>query len=443
MNIPSLYCHQFVINASSLRFVQQRQAHFKERADSYFALHAYLATVGLDDPLHNGQAQTATTWLPVIWLAALPARARLIHTIETLEQRGQVLLGDTRAIILHAYDAPAFLFNGQFNIHTFPNAAGIFYAILDQIGQHLSQILRIAAYLHFRQVASRQGNLALTSQREQAFHAGQGEIAQIDLLQVQRHLSCIGPRQQQQAVYHCRHLLSLGLDLFQHLPVCFWLRRERIYRARLRQRPVELQVDNSERRAQFMAGVGSELRLAFEGGFQAPQHMIKGGCQFAKLVPALQMQATAQIGRVDLVGQAGNHFHRSQRFARQPEAADRRDQQGYSTPKEPDCQERDGIRALQSHQQGSDARVLVQHRCNQDAIGAIHSPPAPPVMGVILGNGEINHLRVLFSPGLELLDQAARQRAPRVQDASIWTQQQHHLLGGLVEMKSRGRLAIQ
>jgi len=30
MNIAILFCHRFVINASSSRFVQQRQAHFKE-----------------------------------------------------------------------------------------------------------------------------------------------------------------------------------------------------------------------------------------------------------------------------------------------------------------------------------------------------------------------------------------------------------------------------
>ena len=94
--------------------------------------------------------------------------------------------------------------------------------------------------------------------------------------------------------------------------------------------------------------------------------------------------------------------------------------------------------AWQSHQERSDARVLVQHRCNQDAIGRI---PGPPAMGVVLGSGEIDHLRVLLGHGPQLLDLAARQRAARVQDASIGTQQQHHLLRGLVETKSSERLA--
>ena len=96
--------------------------------------------------------------------------------------------------------------------------------------------------------------------------------------------------------------------------------------------------------------------------------------------------------------------------------------------------------AWQSHQERSDARVLVQHRCNQDAIGRI---PGPPAMGVVLGSGEIDHLRVLLGPDPQLLDLAARQRAARVQDASIGTQQQHHLLRGLVKTKSSEPLAIR
>ena len=57
MNITILFCHRFVINSSLLRTVQQWQVYFKERAGSDAALHAYLATVSLDNPLHNGQAQ--------------------------------------------------------------------------------------------------------------------------------------------------------------------------------------------------------------------------------------------------------------------------------------------------------------------------------------------------------------------------------------------------
>ena len=150
-------------------------------------------------------------------------------------------------------------------------------------------------------------------------------------MQIQRHLSCIGSRQEEQAVDSGRHLLILGLDLFQHVPVVRGL-------LELRQRPVDLQVDNGERRTQFMAGIGGELRLAFEGGLQARQHVIKGGSQFAELVPALQMQAAAQIGRVNLVGRACNHLHRSQRFARQPVASNGSNDERSGAVKEPDHQ---------------------------------------------------------------------------------------------------------
>src|SRR5437868_7624249 len=98
------------------------------------------------------------------------------------------------------------------------------------------------------------------------------------------------------------------------------------------------------------------------------------------------------------------------------------------------------MRAWQSYQEGSDARVLVQHRHHQYAIGGI---PGPPAMGVVLRNSEIDHPCVLLGPRLELLDQAACQRTTRVQDASTGTQQQYHLLRRLVEMECRGCLAIQ
>src|SRR6266568_6133262 len=98
------------------------------------------------------------------------------------------------------------------------------------------------------------------------------------------------------------------------------------------------------------------------------------------------------------------------------------------------------MRAWQSHQEDSDARVLVQNWHNQDAIGGI---PGPPAMGMVLGNGEIDHPRVLLGPGPKLLDLAARQRAACVQDAAIRAEQQYHLLRGLVETESRGRLASQ
>src|SRR5258708_7482950 len=166
MTVATIFGHRCVSNASLLRFVQQWQTYFKERTGSDGALHTYLTAVSLDNPLHNGQAQPAAAWLNTPWLAAqcspfLPARARLIHAIEALKDIGQVLLGDARAVILHAHEAPALLFTGQFHIHTLPDAAGIFDSVLDQIGQHLSQILWIAAHRHFRQVSGRQGHVAL------------------------------------------------------------------------------------------------------------------------------------------------------------------------------------------------------------------------------------------------------------------------------------------
>jgi hypothetical protein len=71
MNLVVTFCHRSVIYTSFHRSVQQRQAYFKERNGSDLALHTYLATVGLDNPLYNGQAQTATAWPFVIRLTNL------------------------------------------------------------------------------------------------------------------------------------------------------------------------------------------------------------------------------------------------------------------------------------------------------------------------------------------------------------------------------------
>ena len=114
-------------------------------------------------------------------------------------------------------------------------------------------------------------------------------------------------------------MLILGLDLFQHVLVVFRL-------LELRQRPVDLQVDDGEWSAQFMTGIGGELRLTFKGSLQTIQHVIKGGSQFAELVPALQMQAAAQICRMNFARHLCNHLHRVECFARQPVTAYRRDQ---------------------------------------------------------------------------------------------------------------------
>lgn len=53
-----------------------------------------------------------------------------------------MLLGDPRAIVLHAHYGPA-LFTGQFDMHSCANATGIFDAIFYQIQEHPIEVLRI------------------------------------------------------------------------------------------------------------------------------------------------------------------------------------------------------------------------------------------------------------------------------------------------------------
>jgi hypothetical protein len=71
MNMVVTFCHRSVINASFFRFGEQRQAYFKERTGSDLALHADFTAVSQNNPLYNGQTQTATTWLFVIRLTNL------------------------------------------------------------------------------------------------------------------------------------------------------------------------------------------------------------------------------------------------------------------------------------------------------------------------------------------------------------------------------------
>ena len=54
-----------------------------------------------------------------------------------------MLLGDARAIVLHTHHGPALLLNGKFDMHACANATGIFDAILYQIHEHPTEVLRI------------------------------------------------------------------------------------------------------------------------------------------------------------------------------------------------------------------------------------------------------------------------------------------------------------
>src|SRR5579871_5466142 len=90
MKLAARFCHRFVIYAAFRCLLQQWQAHFKARASTNGALHADLAAVRLDNPLHNSQAQACATGLFAFRSAALrqrflPPRARLIYPIEALE----------------------------------------------------------------------------------------------------------------------------------------------------------------------------------------------------------------------------------------------------------------------------------------------------------------------------------------------------------------------
>ncbi len=113
--------------------------------------------------------------------------------------------------------------------------------------------------------------MTLLRQGEQALDTGEGDVAYVDHFPLQDQLTRVRSSQGQQVVHNIGHLFILGLDLLQDLPVLLWS-------LQLGQRPGNLQVDNGERCAQFMAGVCCELGLPLESGFQAAKHLVKRCC---------------------------------------------------------------------------------------------------------------------------------------------------------------------
>src|SRR5258707_5773032 len=140
-HVLSSICHVALVSS------QQRKFHLKGRTGAELALYSYLSTMRLDDPLHDGQAQTGASWLLLTCHNASLfdlARARLVHLVEALKERGKMLLGDAGTIVLHAHHGPSFLLTGEFDMHTGANPTGIFDGILDQIHEHTAEKLWIS-----------------------------------------------------------------------------------------------------------------------------------------------------------------------------------------------------------------------------------------------------------------------------------------------------------
>ena len=104
---------------------------------------------------------------------------------------------------------------------------------------------------------------------------------------VQRHLPGIGSRQEQQAIDSRRHLLILGLDLFQHLPVVLWLLELRQVLAQIEARDSTLRGPTVALACAFaLVGLASVsavwIVLAVLAGLQAPIIMMSQNRQSEK-----------------------------------------------------------------------------------------------------------------------------------------------------------------
>src|SRR5690349_19273343 len=100
--------------------------------------------MNLHDPLNDSEAKPRPANLFASRLSLL-ARPRFIDAVKAIEQIGEMLFSDARPVVLHASNAPLLLLAGQFNMHALANAAGILDGVLDQIGEHTTKIVRIAA----------------------------------------------------------------------------------------------------------------------------------------------------------------------------------------------------------------------------------------------------------------------------------------------------------
>jgi hypothetical protein len=84
----------------------------------------------------------------------------------------------------------------------------------------------------------------------------------------------------------------------------------------------DLQVDDRQRRAQLVAGIGYEQPLTIKRLLEAGEHIVEGAAKLCELVTAAEVQAAAQICLADVAGGARDGTDGAHGTVCEPEATE-------------------------------------------------------------------------------------------------------------------------
>ncbi len=124
---------------------------FESGSNSDCTFYMDLPLMDVCDPLDDGKPQTAAVGRFRITFFCTVARPRLVDPIETVEQVGEMLRSDARTGIRDAHPRGSIRSAG-FNANPFVIPGRIFYAVFDQVADHLDQVLPVSEDADFGQI---------------------------------------------------------------------------------------------------------------------------------------------------------------------------------------------------------------------------------------------------------------------------------------------------
>src|SRR5580704_10339505 len=213
--------------------------------------------VGGADSLYDREPQPSATG---------STRARLIRAIKTLENMRQSV-GRNSCAIVGDFDngSPVFYIKSNMNGPAF---LGVLDGVVDEVQHDLLEMGAIAFEVNALFHGDREGNRLVLRQN---FHLSRGagnQLAEIDVKLVELDLSRIQARYGEQAFYNSRH----PVRLFQGATdVSFKGLIERI----VVHNAFQLQLQDGQRRAQFVRSIGGEAVDVLEGVIQAFDHSVE------------------------------------------------------------------------------------------------------------------------------------------------------------------------
>jgi len=226
-----------------------RQSHRKDRADPGLAHYIDAASVAVDNGFADCQAKTT---------AAFGSAARFVGPVKPLKDMWNIFGRDARSGIGDCDDGTA-VFDAGYGANLALQLV-VVKGVGQEIRDELAKKVGVAQCLDGRKVGV-DCDAALFGERANAFHAGMREFGQIDTAFLSLFLASVEARELEQRFGELPHVLGgvqTDCDRFT-----VFRSAALTCEGRLRFRD-----DDGERRAEFVGGVGGELLLLRERGFE-------------------------------------------------------------------------------------------------------------------------------------------------------------------------------